>query len=154
MPCRLMPSHLRLVEGSYGAPNSKAWKSPLKPNLQAYLVLRRFVKSESVLCKVLPVRWHAINLCRALLVPSFGESHVFHHLSSVRTTFRTPLVPIEGIVDALSLIDENVATRLCLCPAVQRFPASTHAGLMEASVLVLGLCSIHRCVVCIAKNVL
>lgn len=79
---------------------------------------------------------------------------MLYRLFSVRAIFRAPFVPVEGIVDVLSLIDENIATRLCSSPSVQLVPTSTHAGLMEASVLFLCLCSIHRRVVCIAENVL
>ena len=150
----LVPSHLRQVKLLMWSARVTSLTKPLKTNFHAYLILRRFVESKKVLRKVPPVRRHAINLGWAFLMPSFGKSHMCHHLFSIRTISRTPFVPIECIVDALSLIDENVATRLCFCPSVQRIPASTHAGLMEASVLVLGLCGIHRRVVCIAKDVL
>lgn len=120
----------------------------------AYLNFRCFVEIENVLCKGFPVWRHAIDLSWALLVPSSGESYVFPHLFRIRTTFRTPLVPIEGVVDTLSLIDESVATCMYFRPSVQRIPASTHAGLVEASVFFLGLSGIHRRVICIAKNVL
>ena len=79
---------------------------------------------------------------------------MLQHLFCVRTIFGTPFVPVEVGVDALGLIDESVATRPCFRPPVQLVPASTHARLMEASVLVPRLCTIHRRVVCIAKNVL
>ena len=78
---------------------------------------------------------------------------MLQHLSSIRTTFRTPLVLAEFRIDVLSLIDVNIATSLCFRPPVQLVPASTHASLMP-SVLVLRLCGIYRRIVCIAENVL
>lgn len=112
------------------------------------------MESENISRKVLPIRWHAVDLGRALLVPSFGQTHVRQHFLSVRTIFGTPFVPIEIGVDVLGLVDESVTTRLCFRPSVQFVPASTHAGLMEASVLFLRLCGIHGRVVCIAENIL
>ena len=127
---------------------------PIEYYFHAYLCLDFLSKSENIVCKVLPIRRHTIDLGRAFYIPSLGATHMHQHLCSVWAIFRTPFVPIEGGIDPLSLIDENIATCLGLRPLIQFVPASTHASLMKPSVFLFRLCGIHRRVICIAENVL
>lgn len=69
------------------------------------------------------------------------------HRRGVRVVFRTPPVSIEGGINTLSFVDEDVPTRILVRPTVQLCPAPTPASLVGSQHLSsLSLChtSVYR----------
>lgn len=69
------------------------------------------------------------------------------HRRGVRVIFRTPPVSIEGGIDTLSFVDEDIPTRILVRPTVQLCPALTLASLVGSQHLSsLSLChtSVYR----------